>query len=252
MIRHHPSLNLTLDIGIAAALEPLSRASKHFCLASILLLPFLSGCTAAIKENHYFATFNEPSPGERVPSQFFRVTVEGNSSFSNARYLTGYYDERAVSLFFNEMKGPQNGKLFLDDQRNPGTETKLTPLNAPSGEGAFVLIMSTNADSIANTIGSFAESQVVADSMTRMLNRDSYKSKVRSDAMISTQKAEATALVSRIEAEISAAGDAATGEAAAASYRRTLTALAQGLGYVGPEFGSVAEAQEWFSLESRR
>lgn len=234
----------------------------EFCLINRLLfrkslwiligcLTLLLGCSSQTKEHHYFATFNETAPGVRVPTQFFRVNVEGGSEFANARYLTGYFDERAISLFFNEMKSPANGKIFYDDQKNPGTDVKLTPLNAPNGEGTFVLIMSTNADSIASTIGSFAESQVVADSMTRVLNRDRYKAKVHSDAMVSIHKAEAGAIFSRVDAQTKMAKGAASGDAAASNYKRALTALAQGLGYTGLEFTSVEEAQTWFSIENR-
>jgi hypothetical protein len=217
-----------------------------------LCVTLTCGCASQVQERHYFATFSEPAPGTRVPTQFFRVSVDGSSTFANSRYLTGYFDERAVSLFFNELKGSSSGKLFLDDQKNPGTDTKLTPLNAPAGEGAFVLIMSTNADSIANTIGSFAESQVVADSLTRVLNKDRFREKTRSDALLVVRKADGGAVISRVEFNTKAASAAGTGDLAAAAYRRALTALAQALGYSGPEFQSTAAAQAWFSLESSR
>lgn len=213
----------------------------------------MAGCASTVEESHYFAAFREDPVKGREAVQFYRVNVDGNTQFANARYLTGYFDERAVSLFFNEMKSPANSQLFEESRTLPGSpDTKLTPLNPANGEGAFVLIMSTNADSIANAIGSFAESQVVADSLTRLVNRSRFQAKATSDAQLSVQKAEAAALVSRLDSSATAAKQAATGAAAAVSYRRALTALAQALGYSGPEFGSFDEARSWFNLEGSR
>jgi hypothetical protein len=219
-------------------------------VATLMAAYLLAGCSATLHEKHYFATFSEKTPGVREASQFFRVTVDGQASFANVRYLTGYFDERAVSLFFNEIKAPDLHRLFPADQKLPGTDIKLTPLNAPDGEGSFVLIMSTNADTIANTIGSFAESQVVADALTRAINRDRFREKASSDAIAPVLKAHGTALAARVQAHLDAAAVAPTGTAAAAANRRALTALAQTLGYSGPEFATVTAARDWFGLES--
>jgi hypothetical protein len=225
-------------------------------LLSALALAQFAGCAATVHENHYFAAFKETAPNVREPVQFYRLTVDGNAQFANTRYLTGYFDERAVSLFFNEMRSSTSSstKLFDDNMKLPGADagTRITPLSPAAGEGAFVLIMSTNADAIAGTIGAFAESQVVADSLTRMLNRDRFLAKAQSDARLSVQKAEATALVTQVEAHARAAKDAPTGAQAAADYRRALTALAQSLGYAGPEFATLAAARSWFTLDASR
>jgi hypothetical protein len=211
----------------------------------------LTGCSTAVSENHYFAAFRDKHGDDREAVQFYRLSVDGNSQFANTRYLTGYFDERAVSLFFNELKSPSNQKLFDEAMTLPGSGgTKITPLSPAADNGAFVLIMSTNADAIANTIGSFAESQVVADSLTRLLNRDRFLAKTQSDAKLSINKAEATSLVAQLSAHTQAATAAATSELAAASYRRALTAMAQSLGYSGPEFSSLEKARDWFALEA--
>lgn len=214
----------------------------------------LAGCSTTVQEKHYFGAFKEGADGAREPVQFYRLTVEGSTQLSNTRYLTGYFDERAVSLFFNEIKAPPNQKLFDETAKLPGADegTKFTPL-APSPEnGAFVLIMSTNADAVASTIGSFAESQAVADAVTRMLNRDQVLAKVQSDARSTVQKAEATALINQLEAQTRVARTAGTGAKAASDYLRALTTLARGLGYSGDDFGKLDDARSWFALESSR
>lgn len=223
-------------------------------IASLCATVLLAGCGTVIREKHYFAAFVDDGKGKREPVQFYRLQVEGDTQFSNTRYLTGYFDERAVSLFFNEIKAPANQKLFDDSVTLPGAPpgTKLTPLSPTPENGAFVLIMSTNADAVASAIGSFAESQAVADAMTRLLNRDRIKAKGMSDATLTVQKAEGSALTAQLDAQTKAARDGGTGAQAAAAYLRSLTTLARGLGYTGDEFAKVETAQAWFTLESSR
>jgi hypothetical protein len=232
-----------------------SRAARRWlarCMGAGAVV--LAGCAATVQENHYFAAFRDGINGQREPVQFYRLAVNGQSQFSNTRYLTGYFDERAITLFFNELKSPTNQKLFDDATVLPGAAagTKLVPLSPTSDNGAFVLIMSTNADAIAGTIGSFAESQVVADALTRLFNRDRINAKSQSDARLGVQKAQGTALVTQLRAHASAAASAASGVDSIAGYRRALTTLAQGLGYSGPEFDSLEKARDWFALDVSR
>jgi len=221
------------------------------CAVPVLCLA-LAGCGATVYERHYFAAFNSDPAGKREPVQFYRLTVQGQAQFSNTRYLTGYFDERAISLFFNEIKAPPDQKLFDDSTKLPGAsaDTKLAPLSPSSETGAFVMIMSTNADAIAGAIGSFAESQAVADSLTNLVNRDRVMAKARSDATLTVQKAEGAALTARLDAELLAADNAPSGSQAAVEYLRALTALAATLGYTGGEFQSIKDAQSWFALEA--
>ncbi len=234
----------------------MSKPTMRSLLSAVLIamcVSVLTGCAAAVHENHYFAAFKDGAPNVREPVQFYRLAVDGNAYFSNARYLSGYFDERAISLFFNEMRGSASAKLFEDNQTLPGTDgTKLTPLSPTGTDGAFVLVMSSNADSIVNAIGSFAESQVVADALTRVLNKERFQSKLQSDAKLPVLKAEATALVARLDADAGAATGALTGGLARASYLRVLTTLAQSLGYTGQQFASLSDAQAWYTLEDAR
>ena len=110
-------------------------------------------------------------------------------------FRADYFDERAIALFFNELKSTPERKLFDESVRLPGAAagTSFEPLSPTEANGAFVLIMSTNADAIASTIGSFAESQVVADALTRIVNRDRVLAKAQSDAQLDVRKAEAGA-----------------------------------------------------------
>lgn len=98
---------------------------------------------------------------------------------SSTRFVSGYYDERAVDLFFNEVKVAPTGEtdtgtqtLFVENLKSPGSTEIIKPLDPTTQNGAFVMILSTNASSVARTIGQFAENQVVADAITNLANRD--------------------------------------------------------------------------------
>lgn len=218
--------------------------------AFVTLALILCGCAATVRENHFFAAYRTTTGANREPVQFYRISVDGSSYFSSTRYLTGYFDERAVSLFFNELKSSNatnSRKLFSDEV--VAAETKITPLAPTLPNGAFVLIMSNNVDAVANTIGSFAESQIVADALTQALNRQRVIDKNRSDALLTVDKTKATAMVTQLNSQATAATNAARGDTAAASYLQALSTLARNLGYTGPQFASLDRAGEWFSLE---
>ena len=163
--------------------------------------------------------------------------------------MSGYYDERAIDLFFNEIRTPDTpSTLFPANQTNPGTDTKLTPLSPTAENGAFVLILSSDADSVANTIGSFAESRAVASAITNLINRDQLTEKQESDAVLPTQKAEAEALLASLRAQMDIAGAADTATKAETAYLRVLGTLANELGG-DRDFANFAEARTWFELE---
>lgn len=216
------------------------------CAATLLL----AGCAATVDERHYFATYATGPSGESRPANFFRLEVKGKAGMSNARYLAGYYDERAIDLFFNELKAPDNQKLFQDAAKIPGTDEKLKPLGPAMDNGAFVLILSTNADSIANAIGSFAESQIVAQAFTRVINKERYKDKMRSDVDTMSRSAQADVLIKKLELHLAGADGAASSDAARKSYLRALFSLAQAAGYRGAEFPNFEEARKWFNAEA--
>lgn len=85
--------------------------ARHRSVATLLAATLLVGCAATVQENHYFAAFKDGVDGApREAVQFYRLRVDGDAQFTNARYLSGYYDERAVSLFFNELQGPNSSE----------------------------------------------------------------------------------------------------------------------------------------------
>ncbi len=218
-------------------------------LVAITVL-FLSGCAASVKESHYFATYPGDAVGLSKPVNFFRLRVKGNAQFSSARYLAGFYDERAVDLFFNEIRTKDSNKstLFKSDLKEPGSNEIIKPLSPVTEDGAFVLIMSTDADSVANAIGSFAESEIVANAITNLIAREKIREKVGSDAAIIVAGNRGGALVSQLEILLTEAATQTTAKGSEKSYLRVLNSLARALGH-DHSFSSFADARQWFQLE---
>lgn len=248
----------------------------YYKAAISALLIAVSGCVAAINEEHLFATMQTPTPSN--PSgivNVFRIDVDGQSSFANVRYISGTYDERAVDFFLNEVKsqdytpsavGATGSKPIFnttcpkkDDQ---GTEIdeckeayedalKIMPLKGDfSGEGGtFVMILSTNANAIAETIGAFAENDVAIKSFNYMLNKDTYDAAANLAAAKPDQEKENVAIAGTLDQLFAAmtANDTAKQTEDTALELAILYSVAVSL---RPEeqinFSSIEEAKVWF------
>jgi len=121
-----------------------------------------AGCATRFGETHYFKSIDEA--GE--PINYFRLKVGGGVFLSSARYVSGFYDERALDLYFGEsISQPEGGKI----PKAPGAE--LVSLG-PNEGGKFLMILSSNSDAIAGQIGQLAENQEIATTLARLIRRD--------------------------------------------------------------------------------
>ncbi len=194
-------------------------------VSSVILL---TGCAASVDEKHYFAAVGRPTaenPAGIV--NIFRLKVNAKTGLANARYIAGTYDERAVDFFFNEVKSedykPSGGLGFGPDKIFPLTcptkddsntekdeckeayqqAIKVIPLspNTPDDDfSAFVIILSTNANAIAETIGAIAESEVAIQSVNYLINKDTFESAERFKAEKALLNRERNALVEDLTA----------------------------------------------------
>lgn len=212
----------------------------------VLLALVLTGCGANIREHHFFATYATEDSG--TPTNFFRLNVEANTSFTNARYVAGYYDERVVDLFFNELKPATPPALFPADAKDPGSDEKIRPLTPADGRGRFVMILSTNADSIANTIGALTENQAAMEALNALTNKTQIERMQRDSADAPGLKAAAAATVTQLEALASTLSDASDAAAAQATLLRMVNTLAIAAGNRTP-FSSIDQAKVWFERQ---
>ncbi|HYJ84296.1 MAG TPA: hypothetical protein VEW26_15800, partial [Allosphingosinicella sp.] len=117
--------------------------------------------------------------------------------------------------------------------------------------GAFVMILSTDADAIAGTIGAFAENETVVGSAmylaTRSARGDAAAIAARATTVKSSRKAAAAELSSLFQS-----AESATPATAKDVYLAILKATAAGIAPdAAPAFKDVAEAQAWFAARPR-
>jgi len=214
----------------------------------------LSGCATGFKEDHYFQSISS----KNEVTNYYRLRVRGRAAGSSARYVSGYYDERAVDLFFNEVKlgttDPAAGgtrEIFSANLTDPGTQDVIKPLSPDDTHGTFVMILSTNASSVSRAIGQFAENQVIADAVTNLTNRDQI---LREASALKGRAARANATADELGKLMELLPDDATPARAETerSLLRVLNSLATGVSGVPTAFESMDSAAVWFAQQSAR
>jgi hypothetical protein len=219
---------------------------RTLCLVFLGLLSV--GCSSVFTETHYFKA-SDPNTGD--PVNYFKVEVTGSGAAVRSRYVSGYYDERAVDLFFNELKteaatAGDIGPIF-NAMTEPGTDVTVKPLSPGPDRGAFIMFFSANAKAAADAIGSFAENQAVADAITNILNRGTIREQRTLAAAAAVSSARNAATLAELEAlfaEVPDPTNAVGEEETKAAYLRILSAIARSLG-TDVEFGDFDEAVEW-------
>lgn len=220
------------------------RPHPGLCIAILsFIATALAGCMTFVKEDHYFQSLNE----KNEPTNYFRLKVRGSAFFSSARYVSGYYDERAVDLFFNEVKtatGQSNGELFRSDLKD-GEDT-IRPLTPGADDGAFVMVLSSNASSVTDAIGQFAQNQQVADAITNIANRQTLLGSTA--AQSSYQRVQAVSLTSEVGGLMSLVPDSGDQATTTSALLRVLNAIARTEGHPEP-FSDLKQAANWVRVQ---
>lgn len=245
---------LTMD-----GLHPITRSDIGKCCAAVLgmlIAGAVSGCATGFKEDHYFQSIN---PKTDDVTNYYRLRVRGRAAGSSARYVSGYYDERAVDLFFNEVKvgttadSTSGGtrEIFSSNLKDPGTNDVVKPLSPDDAHGTFVMILSTNASSVSRAIGQFAENQVIADAVTNLTNRDQI---LRDASALKGRAARANATAEELALLISLlpSSDTPKEPETEKALLRVLNSLATGVSGVPTAFETLDQAAVWFAQQPTR
>jgi len=243
----------------------LSKLFSKQTIAGVLCIG-LSACST-FGEEHYFAS-TDTSTGEIV--NVFRLTVSGGSQLSNARYLAGYYDERAVDLFFNEIDSgdysfeagvlPGASKLFGNCNSGEAAEACKTRIEnsltvsqlgsdpSKSSKKSFVLLLSTNADAISQTIGAIAEDSAIKQGLYRLANKDKFQKQANLKAVQTLRESQRKVLKDELTILLSSAEGSSS--ASEQEYLAILSVLANGLSENAPaRFTEWEEAEAWFAKQ---
>lgn len=220
-------------------------------LACSMVTLLVGGCATTFQETHYFQSLD---PKTKTPTNYYRLKVSGYGAMSSARYVSGYYDERAVDLFFNEVKTGKTAdddaavrKIFEDKQNNPGSDVVIKPLNPDAGNGVFVMILSTNASSVTRALGQFGENQVVADAITNLVNKETI---LKGSIATSSTVAKANATADELDNVMDnlPKDSAPDKEASIRALVRVLNTIASGMGKGPTSFQTFDEAEAWFAV----
>lgn len=143
------------------------RTKKTLKLVSMGCLLLSISCST-INEVHYFKdkiTERSDAPTKTV-ANYYKVQITGCSFLSSSRYVSGYFDQNAINLYFNEFTQPENGQLF-------GTSPQGGFTNETGNE--LVLILSTNAKAISDQIGNISKNQVILNSAASLVQDEKIK-----------------------------------------------------------------------------
>ncbi|WP_312285929.1 hypothetical protein [Chryseobacterium gleum] len=142
---------------------------KNFYIS--LILSFLSFSCTSINEVHYY---KDKVYGTNLPN-YYRVTVHANSLFTSTRYLSGYFDQSAVNLYFNETTQPDKATFIVKDENTNKYEETGNEL---------VILFSTRAQAISNNISNFSNNKSILDNIYKL----SIKGKIEEAEKIEGEK----------------------------------------------------------------
>ena len=135
-------------------------------LIPILIMILLVSCST-FHEIHYFKDKVDSKSGISLVPNYYKVEIRGYSLISSSRYLSGYFDQSAINLYFNELSQPKNGTLF-----NKTSENEKTFTNEVGNE--LIVILSTNAKAVSDQIGNIAKNQTILNSLATITQKEKY------------------------------------------------------------------------------
>jgi len=209
------------------------------------------GCTT-FQETHFFKS---DSPKGEIPN-FFRVQVAGSTSFSSARYVSGYFDEAVVNQYFNEIGQPDKGRLLPVAQAPKDGDTKPASSNAGGSEPTsptpppaannptLVLLLSSNSDDISNQLGALAQSQEFTASLASLLASSRFDAATASESRLSIDQARGHVLVTLGDQLVTGLPDSPTAPMVETRLLEFVNQIGADLGVQAP-FSSLNEAGTW-------
>ena len=214
-------------------------ANVRTILGVVLLISINIGCVADINERHYFKSSKDTNG---VPNNFYEVSVRGFTFGSSARYLAGYFDEKAVDSYFSEFAQPEKGKL---------PATGVEPLDPNLKGRQLILILSSNSDEVATQIGALSDNERLGRALNRMINKDKFLTarQLDQDAKLLTSRQKD--LVAKGKSWITDLDSNATQQTAQDNTLQYLNDIAAVLGNTVP-FKDEKDAKTWLNFNRNK
>lgn len=209
----------------------------------------LTGCATAFKETHYFRAVD---PETNKPVNYFRIQIEGETAMTKSRYVSGFYNQRAVEYFFNEFRTTGQPELRLEPVGNPNDTAHAV---AEGDDGSFVLILSTNAKSVADTIGEMTDNEALGKAFNRLLRGSEIEKAERFSASVASLKNDAHAGYDDIDAAVAQLVEVAkngTRQQIQQQSARVVAAVARALDGEGDVIKDYDDAKRWLEFAKQR
>ncbi len=149
----------------------------------ILIMIMFTSCST-FHEIHYFKDKVDTKNGISLVPNYYKVEIRGYSLISSSRYLSGYFEQSAINLYFNEMTQPKEAKLFNKTDDNEMTQPKEAKLFNKTDDddktftnekgNELILILSTNAKAVSDQIGNIAKNQDILNSLATITQKEKY------------------------------------------------------------------------------
>ena len=189
----------------------------------------MSSCTT-FQEHHFFK--------DEMKSDFpnyYKVAIKGHTRFmSKTRYYSGYFPSDAIDIYFNEFSQPRDGKL-LDSTRFQ---------SLTNGNKQLVMILSSNADDIANQIGNVTQTKNTLNAVMSLTNGSASRDLLTQQSLLETGKDENKLLI-EVGESLLADIDTKSPARARADILQYINVLAASLGHSEP-FRTINDARAWF------
>jgi hypothetical protein len=232
------------------------RARRAAAAALVSTTALLASCHASFSERHYFAS-RDTETGEIT--NYYRITVGGSTLGGDARYVSGYFDAGAVEAYFGEFAQPDKA-TFLDHEDDPeqkeSGDAKLEPVDPSKRGRQLVMLMSSNSDAVAESLGAIAQSEELTESIATLVARDTLVAARDAAAASAAQRsrfAYITALGTQAFRSLRPSDDAEGEPPSPAAVRVRLlpviNAFARELG-AAEDFATFAEAKVWVDRAS--
>lgn len=223
-------------------------ASAALAWAAVATSGLGSGGCSTFSERHFFKAVGPD--GETV--NYYRIRVDGCTGLSSSRYLSGYFDEAAVDAYFNEVYQPANAAIVPAAASTSTTGAGAAAAGGPAAiqpvgqEGkALVLILSSNADAIADQIGAFATNREMTATLGRLLNRDKIDASSKAADTLADAKAQGQTIAALGDSMVKVLSDANVDkDKANQAVLSFLNGFAREFGNTTP-FADVASARKW-------
>jgi hypothetical protein len=221
-------------MSFAAGLWRRAQAALQLSLLTVLG----AGCGSNFHEVHYFKSVDR----DQKPIHYYRVTVEGNTALSSSRYISGYFDERAVDIYFSEFSQPPAGSFTGTVKKDE--EGKVAPLAKGMEGRQLVLLLSSNSDDIATSISALAQSEAVTQTLANVIGRDRLDAATDAQINAPIEAASGAYLVASGKTLVQDMKDDAALDVVTANLKSYANELANFL-ESGKQFDKLSEANTW-------